>query len=163
MTTLNPNEYVVTLIDSNGTKRETRPTIDCKYTFDNLEMGHNYNIKITKTGRPSIGPAPARIEVYLSQNPLPRMSELGLKAADVDKNGEVDATDVLHIKRFNQGLTQSLPTGEFWFFTPNYWLDFNNNFAQNRGRWHISNLTQSVENFDMIQTVYSDIELILCN
>jgi hypothetical protein len=163
LTALNPSEYLITLVDSTGFIRETRPTADCKYSFDNLEFGHNYNIKIAKTGRPSTGPGPVRIEVYLSQNPLPKMSDLGLKAADVDKNGEVDATDVLHIKRFNQGLTQSLPTGTFWLFVPNYWLDFDNNFAPNQGRWHIPNLTTNVTNFDMIQAAYSDIELILCN
>jgi hypothetical protein len=151
------------LVDSTGVTRETRPTADCKYSFDNLEMGHNYNIKIVRSGRPSIGPAEARVEVYLSQNPLPKMSELGLKAADVDKSGEVDATDVLHLKRFSRGVITTLPSGAFWFFTPNYGLDFDNNFVPNIGRWHIQNLTTSVTNFDMIQTQYSDIEIFLCN
>jgi hypothetical protein len=167
LTTLNPSEYLITLTDSTGIKRETRPTADCKYIFIDLEMGHNYTIKIVRTvpsGNLTI--STRGLENYFLQNPLPQKTDLGLVAADVDKNGEVDETDLLHVRRFATGITQSLPAGSLWRFFPSAWLTRDNSFVPNLnnvGRWQIPNLTTSVTNYDMIQVQYTDIDLVKCN
>jgi hypothetical protein len=165
LTTLNPSEYLITLVDSTGVTRETRPTTDCRYTFDNLEMGHNYNVKIVRTvpsGSTTL--SVTGLNNYFL-NPSPQRADLGLVAADVDKNGDIDETDLLHIRRFVLGITPTLPSGSLWFFQPSNRLTLNNNFISNAnfGRWQIPNLTASVTNFDMIQVQYSDIDLVRCN
>ena len=166
LTTLNPSEYLITLTDSSGVEQQTRPTADCKYTFNNLEEGHNYNLKVVRTP-PSSGVilSATAMENYLAQNPLPRRTDLGLVAADVNKDGEIDATDVLHVKRFVNNITPSLPAGGLWRFVPSVWLNANNNFNANNnyGRWLIPNLRANVSNFDIIQVQYSDIDLTNCN
>ena len=166
LTTLNPSEYLITLTDSTGVQRETRPTADCKYIFIDLEMGHNYNIRIVRTvpsGNLTI--STRGLENYFLQNPLPQKTDLGLIAADVDRNGEVDLTDLLHVRRFASGITTNLPSGSLWRFVPSVWLTINNNSAANVniGRWQIPNLTTSLTNYDMIQVQYTDIDLVNCN
>jgi hypothetical protein len=167
LTTLNPSEYLINLVDSNGVQRETRPTADCKYIFTDLETGHNYNIKIVRTvpsGNLTI--STRGLENYFLQNPLPQKTDLGLVAADVDRNGEVDETDLLHVRRFATGITPNLPSGTLWRFFPSIWLTRDNNFTTNVtniGHWQIPNLTTSVTNYDMIQVQYTDIDLVRCN
>jgi hypothetical protein len=167
LTTLNPSEYLITLVDSTGVTRTTRPTADCKYSFDSLEMGHNYNIKIVRTvPSANLTVSATALEAYLSQNPLPQRTDLGLIAADVDKSGEVDATDLLHVKRFVSGVTITLPSESgLWRFVPSVWLTSSNNFIPNTiyGAWNIRNLTTNVDNYDLIQVQYSDIDLLRCN
>jgi hypothetical protein len=166
LTTLNPSEYLITLTDSSGVERQTRPTADCKYAFNNLEEGHNYNLKVVRTvPSGSVILSATAMENYLAQNPLPQRTGLGLIAADVNKDGEIDATDVLHVKRFVNGVTPNLPVGGLWRFVPSVWVDANNNFNANNnyGRWLIPNLTTNVSNFDIIQVQYSDIDLRNCN
>jgi hypothetical protein len=169
LTTLNPSEYLIRLMDSTGATRETRPTADCKYAFDNLEMRHNYNIEVVRTvpsGNTTV--SATALESYLSQNPLPQKTDLGLLAADVDLSGEVDRVDLLHVKRFASGIISSLPvngSGSLWRFVPSAWLTSGNNFVPNiiYGAWDIRNLTTNVTNFDLIQVQYSDINLLRCN
>jgi hypothetical protein len=165
LTALNPSEYLITLVDSTGVTRETRPTADCKYSFDDLEMGHNYNIKIVRTV-PSGGStlSVTGLSNYFL-NPGSRRSDLGLVAADVDKSGEIDETDLLFIRRVITGIAPNLPSGSFWFFQPSNRLTLSNNFVPNSnfGRWQIPNLTTSVTNYDFIQAQYSDIDLVRCN
>ena len=168
LTSLNPSEYLITLTDSTGVQRQTRPTEDCKYIFVDLETGHNYNIKIVRTvSSGNLTISAADMSNYLLQNPPPLKPVLGLVAADVDRNGEIDDTDLLHVRRFIMGITQNLPNPNgLWFFTPAASLTTDNNFVTNwtnRGRWHIANLTTSVTNFDMIQAQYTDIDLVHCN
>jgi hypothetical protein len=167
LTTLNPSEYLITLSDSNGVERQTRPTADCKYAFNNLEAGHYYNLNVVRTAPSgSTVLSATAMENYLAQNPLPRRTDLGLMAADVNKDGEVDATDLLHVKRFVNGVTPSLPTnGGLWRFVPSVWVDANNNINANNsyGRWLIPNLAANLSNFDIIQVQYSDIDLTNCN
>jgi hypothetical protein len=167
LTTLNPSEYLITLTDSTGVQRQTQPTADCKYIFENLDTGHNYNIKIVRTvpaGNLTI--SAAGLSNYLLQNPPPPKTDLGLVAADVDRNGEIDETDLLHIRRFIMGITPNLPSGDgLWRFFPSNRLTIDNNFVPNSNlaRWHIANLATSVTNFDMIQAQYTDIDLVRCN
>jgi hypothetical protein len=165
LTTLNPSEYLITLVDSTGATRTTRPTADCKYAFDDLESGHNYNIKIVRTvpsGSTTL--SVAGLSNYFL-NPGTRRTDLGLVAADVDRSGEIDETDLLHVRRFVTGITTTLPSGSIWFFQPSNRLTLDNNFIPNSnfGRWQIPNLTTSVTNYDMIQVQYSDIDLQRCN
>ncbi len=166
LTSLNPSEYLITLTDSTGLQRQTRPTAECKYIFTDLDTGHNYNIKIVRTvpsGNLTI--SAQGISNYLLQNPPTPRPDLGLVAADVDRNGEIDETDLVHIRRFIMGITPNLPSGELWRFFPSNRLTIDNNFVPNSNlaRWHIANLTTSVTNFDMIQVQYTDIDLVRCN
>lgn len=167
LTTLNPSEYLITLTDSSGAEQQTRPTADCKYTFNNLEQGHNYNLKVVRTAPSgSVVLSATAMENYLAQTPLPQRTGLGLIAADVNKDGEIDATDVLHVKRVVNNITPNLPTNSgFWRFVPSVWVDANNNFRSNNvyGRWLIPNLSRNMTNFDIIQVQYSDIDLTNCN
>jgi hypothetical protein len=167
LTTLNPSEYLITLTDSTGLQRQTQPTADCKYIFKDLDTGHNYNIKIVRTvpsGNLTI--SAAGLSNYLLQSPPPPKTDLGLVAADVDRNGEINETDLVHVRRFIMGITPNLPSGDgLWRFFPSNRLTIDNNFVpiSNLARWHIAHLTTSVTNFDMIQVQYTDIDLVRCN
>ena len=167
LTTLEPSEYLITLMDSTGVQRQTRPTADCKYFFADLDTGHNYTIKIVRTvpsGNQTI--SAAGLSNYLLQSPQPPKTDLGLVAADVDRNGEINETDLVHVRRFIMGITPNLPSGDgLWRFFPSNRLTIDNNFVPNSNlaRWHIANLATSVTNFDMIQVQYTDIDLGRCN
>jgi hypothetical protein len=166
LTTLDPSEYLITLTDSTGVQRQTRPTADCKYIFTDLDTGHNYNIKIVRTvPSENLTVSAQGLSNYLLQNPPTSRPDLGLVAGDVDRNGEIDETDLVHIRRFIMGITPNLPSGELWRFFPSNRLTTDNNFVPNSNlaRWYIANLTTSVTNFDMIQVQYTDIDLVRCN
>lgn len=163
LTSLNPNEYVISLRDSIGVQlSETRPTADGKYFFEDLEAGKTYQIRVQRTTSNPPTLSANQVKNYLQQSPLPQLSGLALLAADVDKSGEIDATDVLHIDRFREGVTPSLPGGSWRIFS-SYLIDSNNNFRDFNTPSPLKNLTESISNFDFIVVTLGDISLNTCN
>ena len=161
LTSLRSEDYVITLYKDDGVPiRTTQPLANCQYTFENLEAGYNYSVGVKRT-------TPAntvtfninQVENYLLNRP--NVSDLSLFAGDVDKNGEVDATDVLHIRRFIMGTTPNLPGG-MWRFLPSYLINGQNNFIPNITS-PTNHLIASVNNYDLIMVQLGDMGLSVCN
>ncbi|MBL7816329.1 MAG: hypothetical protein JNL70_15015 [Saprospiraceae bacterium] len=163
LATLNPNDFLITLKDSLGEiQLETRPSADGRYFFENLDVGRSYSLRVKRTTPANtVRFATNQVEDYLNQIPLPIVSGLALVSADVDKSGEIDQTDVLHLKRFMSGVTPSLPGGT-WRFLESYLIDTNNNIIISRPH-PLSNLQASVANFDFIMIQLGDMTLNNCN
>lgn len=163
LTSLNPNEYVITLHDSAGVQlKQTRPSTDGKYFFEDLETGKTYQIRVQRTAINSFILTTNQVENYLQQSPRPNLSDLALIAGDIDKSGEVDALDVLHINRFIQGVTPSLPGGNSRIF-PSYLIDNNNNFIDFNAPSPLKNLIANVTNYDFIEVTLGDMSLNRCD
>ena len=161
LTALNPNEYLITLHDSVGVQlKQTRPTADGKYFFEDLTTGKSYQIRVQKTSSNPPTFLMNEVKNYLQQTPQPNLTGLALIAADVDKSGEIDGTDVLHVDRYIQGTTSSMPGG-FWRIFPSYAFEVNNNFIDRPSP--LKNLSESVSNFDFIVITLGDVSLNICN
>lgn len=162
LTSLNPNEYTITLHDTLGVLlKTTKPTSDGRYFFENLEAG-SYQIRVLRTAAALPTFTANQVKNYLQQTPRPTVSDLALIAADVDKSGEIDATDVLHLDRYIQGVTPSLPGGG-WRIFPSYWIDSNNNLLDINAPSPLKNLIGSVNNYDFIVIQLGDVSLNSCN
>jgi hypothetical protein len=90
------------------------------YEIGNLAAGTNYQVRATKTldNDKKNGVTTLDIALISKHNLGTELLATPYKmiAADVDRNGDVDATDMLHIRRFILGITPSLPAGTAWRF-----------------------------------------------
>jgi hypothetical protein len=163
LTVLNPNEYLITLHDSAGLElKRTRPNASCKYAFEDLTGGKTYEIRVKRTvANPPIFSS-NQVKTYFQQTPRPQISDLALFAADVDKNGEIDATDVLHVDRFIGGITSSMPGG-IWTILPSYLIGANNNVFSFNTPSPLKNLIGNITNFDFIVVTLGDVSLNRCD
>ena len=163
LTALNPNDYTIKLMDSSGlvVVQTIQPNANGTYTFMNLEQDETYNIVVTRTTLAHTVPlASNQVETYLSQTPRPVLSELALLAGDVNKDGNVDGTDALHINRFINGQTPTIAGGR-WRFLNKYIIDSRNNFDFNVA-YPLKNMRASVTNFDFIMVELGDLSLNGC-
>ena len=161
LTTLIPSDYIVSLYrDNEVLLRTTRPTADGRYFFDELQPDLNYSVGVKRTtALNTTNSSVTSIENYLLNRP--RLSDLALIAGDVDRNGEIDATDLLHVRRFVMGITPALPS-PMWRMIPAYWIDNQNNFIPNAVS-PLMSLQRSVMNFDLIMVQLGDMGLTSCN
>jgi hypothetical protein len=90
------------------------------YGITGLVPGSNYQVRAAKTLDNDKKNGVTTLDIALiSKNNLGTellSSPFKLIAADVDRNGDIDATDMLHIRRFILGITPSLPAGSAWRF-----------------------------------------------
>jgi Dockerin type I domain len=90
------------------------------YVVTGLAVGTNYQVRADKTIDTDKKNGVTTLDIALISKHLLGETELNsaykIIAADVDKNGEVDATDMLHIRRFILGITANLPAGSAWRF-----------------------------------------------
>jgi hypothetical protein len=90
------------------------------YTATGFTIGANYQVRAAKTIDSDKKNGVTTLDIALISKHLLGETELNsaykIIAADVDKNGEVDATDMLHIRRFILGITSNLPAGSAWRF-----------------------------------------------
>ncbi len=110
----------------NGTTVAGSSLTDANGAFgiNSLALGANYQVKAAKA---NMGDRATDVTTY--DIALISRHVLGIKAlnspykiiaADVDKSGEVDATDMLHMRRFILGITSSLPAGTWRFIDKSY-------------------------------------------
>ena len=163
LTSLTPSDFTLTLYDTNRVELQTiRPRVDGTYSFDNLSRGQSFNIWVKRVAAPSSARLTTnQVTTYLNQNPRPVLSELALYAADVNSDGEVDGSDVVHINRYILEITPALPAGN-WGFINSYILDSRNNFNFNAPT-PLHNMQGSVTNFDFIMVQKGDMSLNFCN
>ena len=164
LTALNPNDYAIKLMDSSGlvVLQTIQPNANGTYTFVDLEQDKTYNIVVTRTTLAHTVPLTSnQVEIYLSQTPRPILSELALLAGDVNKDGNVDGTDALHINRFINGQTPTIAGGR-WRFLNKYIIDSRNNFDFNV-TYPLKNIQTSVTNFDFIMLELGDLSLNGCH
>ena len=153
--TFTPDEYSITLIDKNKVEKTTQPAIDGAYSFDNLEIGNSYSLKIVRKSNPvNVVFSGESISNYLLQTNPPTKSTLGIYAADINEDGQVDGTDMLQVRKYVLDKTINLPA-TLWRFYPKYRL---NNPTSNP----LENLQADVKNFDIVLLKLGDIDLQSC-
>jgi hypothetical protein len=90
------------------------------FQVGNLPVGANYQVRAAKTIDTDKKNGVTTLDIALISK-----HNLGIEAlatpykviaADVDKNGEVEGLDMLHIRRFILSITPSLPAGSAWRF-----------------------------------------------
>jgi Dockerin type I domain len=90
------------------------------FNVTGLTAGTNYQVRAAKTIDTDKKNGVTTLDIALISKHLLAETELNsaykIIAADVDKNGEVDATDMLHIRRFILNITANLPAGSAWRF-----------------------------------------------
>jgi hypothetical protein len=169
LTKVNPTDYVIFLTDSldrgkPNAGRETQPTADGKYIFENLEAGHTYFLNVvnqTPTFGNKLALSATALENALLKNQIPPRIGLSFLAADVNADGSVDSRDLMALKDYNAGKTASLPAG-FWRMVRISDVNASNNFVQTISADPLSKIKQSVTNFDFIQVQMGDVDLTFC-
>jgi hypothetical protein len=169
LTKVNPADYVIFLTDSldrgkPNAGRETQPTADGKYIFENLEAGHTYFLNVvnqTPTFGNKLALSATALENALLKNQIPPKIGLSFLAADVNADGSVDSRDLMALKDYNAGKTASLPAG-FWRMVRISDVNASNNFVQTISADPLSKIKQSVTNFDFIQVQMGDVDLTFC-
>jgi hypothetical protein len=90
------------------------------FRIETLTPGTSYQVRAAKTIDTDKKNGVTTLDIALISKHLLAETELNsaykIIAADVDKNGEVDATDMLHIRRFILSITSNLPAGSAWRF-----------------------------------------------
>ena len=157
--TLTPDEYLITLTDKNNVEKTTTPSSNGAYFFDNLEAGNSYRIKAVRKSYPNtITFSSVGVENYL-RNTIQK-ENLALIAADVNRDGEVDGTDLLQLNNFIAKKTNSLPGGQ-WLFVPAS-VRLVNQCEPSSGNDPLKNLQADAKNVDFILLKKGDIDLENC-
>ncbi|MES2431567.1 MAG: right-handed parallel beta-helix repeat-containing protein [Bacteroidota bacterium] len=82
--------------------------------------GRKYKFKFNKNNDVLKTNGVSTLDIALVQSHILNISPLNdpykLLAADVDKNGEISALDILHIRRLILGITSSFPSNNLWLF-----------------------------------------------
>lgn len=90
------------------------------YSINNLTAGTTYQVRAAKTLDNDRRNGVTTLDIALISKHLLALDQLNsaykIIAADVNKDGEVDATDMLHIRRFILSITPTLPAGSAWRF-----------------------------------------------
>jgi uncharacterized membrane protein len=95
------------------------------FSVTNLTAGTNYQVRAAKTIDTDKKNGVTTLDIALISKHNLGIEALNspykIIAADVNKDGEVDATDMLHIRRFILNITPNLPAGSAWrFIDKNY-------------------------------------------
>jgi hypothetical protein len=169
LTKVNPADYIIFLTDSldrgkPNAGRETQPTAEGKYIFENLEAGHTYFLNVVNE-TPKFGNkltlSSKALENALLKNQIPPKIGLAFLAADVNADGFVDARDLIALQDYISGKTSSLEAG-FWRMVRISDVNESNNFVQTKSADPLSKIKQSVTNFDFIQVQMGDVDLTFC-
>ncbi|MEO7176656.1 MAG: T9SS type A sorting domain-containing protein, partial [Saprospiraceae bacterium] len=98
------------------------------YYLNGLEAGQNMHIEATDLSNPQEGVSTQDL-VFITKHILGKQvfdSPFKYLAADVDQNGLVNVTDILHIRRLILGITEEFPQAPSWqFYRMNYTWDAN--------------------------------------
>jgi hypothetical protein len=90
------------------------------FLVTNLTVGANYQVRAAKTIDTDKKNGVTTLDIALISKHNLGIEALNspykIIAADVNKDGEVDATDMLHIRRFILNITPTLPAGSAWRF-----------------------------------------------
>jgi hypothetical protein len=116
-----PVKDVVVSANANGIVAASASSVAAgTYQVTGLTAGTNYQVRAAKTMDNDKKNGVTTLDIALISKHLLAETELNsaykIIAADVDKNGEVDATDMLHIRRFILSVTSNLPAGSAWRF-----------------------------------------------
>ncbi|MDZ7881234.1 MAG: dockerin type I domain-containing protein [Saprospiraceae bacterium] len=130
------------------------------YTFNNVPVNTPVNVKIIRTTNPSNGVE--AVDILLIRRHIlgttPITSKLRLFAADVDGNQEVDAVDMLQMRRVVLGIRDNLPLPS-WRFVPSFvLLDTNFPFNLTIPDVFEVSFTASTNNFDFIGVKIGDVD-----
>ena len=97
---------------------------DGTFAINSLALGANYQAKAAKANMGDRATDVTTWDIALVSQHVLGIKALGsaykIIAADVDKSGEVDATDMLHMRRFILGITSTLPAGTWRFIDKSY-------------------------------------------
>lgn len=107
---------VVVSANANGVVAGSNTTVAAgTFEIKNLTAGTNYQVRAAKTLDNDRRNGVTTLDIALISKHLLALEQLGsaykIIAADVDKNNDVNATDMLHIRRFILSITPSLAGG----------------------------------------------------
>jgi hypothetical protein len=116
-----PVKDVVVSATANGIAAGSATTTAAgTYTATGLTSGINYQIRAAKTIDTDKKNGVTTLDIALISKHLLGTQLLDspykIMAADVNQDGEVDALDMLILRRFALGITQTFPMGTFWRF-----------------------------------------------
>lgn len=112
---------VVVSVNANGSVAGSMTTpATGAFLVTNLTAGSNYQVRAAKTIDTDKKNGVTTLDIALISKHNLGIEALNspykIIAADVNKDGEVDATDMLHIRRFILNITPALPAGSAWRF-----------------------------------------------
>lgn len=113
---------VVVSANANGLVAGSATTTAATTPFEirNLAVGVTYQVRAAKTVDTDKKNGVTTLDIALISKHNLGIEALNspykIIAADVNKDGEVDATDMLHIRRFILNITPNLPAGSAWRF-----------------------------------------------
>lgn len=108
----------VQLLDDQGQLIATQTTDDGYFFFEGLPSGYDYTLQFDKAGTPLNGLSTLDM-VMISRHLIgvaPLDSELKIRAADIDGNGQVSITDVLYLRQLVLAIVKELPHQRNWLF-----------------------------------------------
>jgi hypothetical protein len=108
----------VSVLDEDGQLITSQMTTNGRYSFDGLLAGYNYTIQLNKGGSPLNGLSTFDF-VLIAQHILDTKrlpSEVKLKAADIDGNGQVSITDLMYLRHLLLAIRAELPHQRNWLF-----------------------------------------------
>ena len=128
--------------------------INGDYTFSNIPIGTTYTLKVSKTNdSPLNGISIADMFKMMQHNLNITLlsSPYKMIAADVNNDGSIDATDMLHMQNFILSISQAIPAGG-WIFIPSDYVFPNptNPFSSNYPQSKTITLTSALSNINFI-------------
>ena len=116
-----PVKDVVISANANGIVSGSATSIAAgTFSVGNLNTSTNYQVRAAKTIDTDKKNGVTTLDIALISKHNLGIEALNspykIIAADVNKDGEVDATDMLHIRRFILNITPNLPAGSAWRF-----------------------------------------------
>ncbi|MCB0628108.1 MAG: hypothetical protein R2824_08640 [Saprospiraceae bacterium] len=108
----------VSLLDEQGQLITTQMTTNGRYTFEGLPAGYNYIIRLNKGGTPLNGLSTLDF-VMIARHIIgidPLGSELQIRTADIDGNGQVSVVDLVYLRHLILSIISELPNQRNWLF-----------------------------------------------
>lgn len=108
----------VRLLDDQGQLIATQFTDAGRFIFEGLPSGYDYTLQFDKAGAPLNGLSTLDM-VLMSRHLIgvaPLDSELKVRAADIDGNGQISISDVLYLRQLVLAIIVELPHQRNWLF-----------------------------------------------
>jgi hypothetical protein len=151
------------LTASSGVERTTRPTARGLFTFNELDPNLDYKLAVTREHDPNLNLSNLNLvefnEVMLGNRRI--STALEYLAADPNRDGEVDPTDALFIRRI---VSNVIPNSNLWRFASKDWVNQTNTATRigGVGSLTLKNLTGDAVNCDFIMVRVGDVGLTDC-
>ena len=151
------------LTASSGIERTMRPNANGTFTFNELDRNLDYKLAVTREHDPNLNLSNLNLvqfnEVMLGNRRI--STALEFLAADPNRDGEVDPTDALLIRRIALNV---VPNNNLWRFASKDWINQTNTATRigSVGSLTLKNLTGDAVNCDFTMVRIGDVGLTDC-